>query len=394
MTAINASFNNTKYSLKELNHFKSKIITLKDKEDSILYKEIISWLKKLSNKNEFIEYSIDLARLYIKNKQVIVGEKLFQKAIQLLKNTDKRNYVALLSKHIEFLHDCCEYQKAVEHYLNYTVIKNEIQILDKKNEIEKFRKKYKDAEQQKEIERLNNEKILQEKLVEQVADINKTNEELVKINSELYNIHWDLMETKILRSQMNPHFIYNTLNSISSLIKSHKNKEAISYLQKFSKLTSQIFKKHSKGNISLKEELDFCLQYISLEKLRFGDKIKFDLKIDESINTKEQFIPSMILQPLLENAVKHGIFHKQNEHIGLLSLKIKNHKKHVAFTIQDNGIGFKKTPEEIFLNERESSVIIINKRVNIFNKLSLTTISIQIKSSNKTGTKLHFKLNK
>ena len=394
MTVINTTSNNIKQPLKELIRFKSKLIRLKDTEDTILNNEIITWLKNLSDKDDFIEYSVAIARLYIKNKQVNVGDKIFQKVIQFLKNTDKRKYIAVISMHISFLHACGEYQKAVAYYLEYDVIKNEIRILDKKNEIEKYRQKYKEAEQQMEIERLNNEKMLQNKLVEQVADINKTNEELVNINRELYNIHWDLMETKILRSQMNPHFIYNTLNSISSLIKYHKNKEAISYLQKFSKLTSQIFKKNSKKNISLKEELDFCLQYISLEKLRFGDKIKFDLQIDEAIQTKNQLIPSMILQPLLENAVKHGIFHRKNESSGLLSLKIKNQKNHIRFTIEDNGIGFNKTPEEVFLNERESSLIIVNKRINIYNKLSINAISIHIKSTNKTGTKLQFKLNK
>jgi len=378
----------------ELKQFKSKITATKNQENATLYNEIVRWLKQLPDKNNIINYSIDITRAYIKNKQLQPADTIFQKLIHQLKIADKRKYLDVVSAHIDFLQKNDEYKSAVEYYLEYDVIKNEIRNLDKEIEVNKLRQKYKDAEQQMDIERLNHQKELQKKLVAQAADIDKTNKELIQINKELFDVHYDLMETKILRSQMNPHFVYNTLNSISSLIKSRRNTEAISYLQKFSKLTRQIFEKNSRKDVSLKDEIDFCLQYISLEKLRFGDKFNFELALDDTININKQMIPSMILQPLLENAVKHGIFHNEADKGGILRLSIKNNVKSVAIKIEDNGSGFNKNIDEVFSNERESSLIIVNKRINIYNKDKLTAMSMIINSNKKKGTTLRFKLKK
>ncbi len=144
-------------------------------------------------------------------------------------------------------------------------------------------------------------------------------------------------ELRTLRSQINPHFVFNSLNSIKSYILTHRPIEAAEYLTDFSVLMRSILQHSKEQLISLTNELETVLLYIKLEKLRFEDNFEFIYELDESIDTDEVLIPPMLLQPYIENAIKHGLMNKEGKRI--LELKIKHLNNFIEIIVEDNGIG-------------------------------------------------------
>lgn len=153
-----------------------------------------------------------------------------------------------------------------------------------------------------------------------------------------------MLEQQMMRSQMNPHFLFNSLNSIKLYIINNEKENAVYYLNKFSKLIRAILSNSREKEISLKEELETMELYVNIESIRFTDKIHYDVIIDEKINTDQIKIPSMILQPFIENAIWHGLSNKVGDKI--LKIFITNKVKgQISFEIVDNGIGRQKAQE-------------------------------------------------
>jgi sensor histidine kinase YesM len=143
-------------------------------------------------------------------------------------------------------------------------------------------------------------------------------------------------ELRTLRSQINPHFVFNSLNSIKSYILTHRSTEAAEYLTDFSTLMRSILQHSKEQLIPLKDELETALLYVRLEQLRFEDNFEFVYDLDPNIAIDEIQIPPMLLQPYIENAIKHGLMNKEGKK--RLMLKIEQSEK-IKITIEDNGIG-------------------------------------------------------
>ncbi|MEO0337922.1 MAG: histidine kinase [Bacteroidota bacterium] len=146
-----------------------------------------------------------------------------------------------------------------------------------------------------------------------------------------------LSRMQTLRSQINPHFMNNSLNAIESLIIQDKKKEASKYLVHFSRLTRKMLDSSRKPMTSLKDELDTLKHFLALEQLRFRDKFSYTIEISPEIDTGQVQFPAVLLQPYVENAILHGI--KPLEGKGHLSIKIEKLGKTLKVSIQDNGIG-------------------------------------------------------
>jgi LytS/YehU family sensor histidine kinase len=146
-----------------------------------------------------------------------------------------------------------------------------------------------------------------------------------------------------LRLQMNPHFLFNALNSIQQMILANEEMVATKYLSRFSKLLRMILIHSDKETISLKEELDILKLYVELESVRFKEAFTYEISCDEDIDTDEVKIPTLLIQPFVENAIWHGLMHKE----GLRHLKIAftDRGDYVQCVIEDNGIGRQKAKE-------------------------------------------------
>ena len=144
------------------------------------------------------------------------------------------------------------------------------------------------------------------------------------------------MQISLLKSQINPHFLFNTLNSISTLISSNKE-QARKVITNLSDIFRYALDSHSETMVKLHEEIDFIENYIRIQQVRFGDRLKFQKEIDTSCLNIE--IPPMILQPLVENSVKYGISPKEDG--GTISLLVRRSGKVIMFEVNDDGLGSK-----------------------------------------------------
>lgn len=175
------------------------------------------------------------------------------------------------------------------------------------------------------------------------------------------------LEQNMLKSQMNPHFIFNSLNSIKLYIINNEKENAVYYLNKFAKLIRKILVASNEKDISLADELETMKLYMNIENIRFSNEIDFKIKIDEKINPENVRVPSLILQPFLENSLWHGLSSKADDKRIELDIK-KQSDDYITISITDNGVG-RKVSNERKLNktlQRDSVGIEITKE-RLFN---------------------------
>ncbi len=146
------------------------------------------------------------------------------------------------------------------------------------------------------------------------------------------------LKQKLLLTQMNPHFIFNSIDNIQSLIYNKQDKEAVNYLTKFSKLTRQILENSNENYISLAEELAMIENYLSIQQLLYNNKFDYRLSVDAALDPEILLIPPMLTQPFIENAIKHGL--KQTTEKGFIALRFFMDGNPLFFEITDNGTGF------------------------------------------------------
>lgn len=144
-----------------------------------------------------------------------------------------------------------------------------------------------------------------------------------------------------IKAQMNPHFFYNALNTIQSYIFSNDKFNATTYLAKFSKLTRMILEMSGQETIKLEDEIASLKLYLELEKMRFQSDFEFEIVVDKQMDVQSLSIPSMLIQPYVENAVKHGLLHKEGAKT--LAIHFYDHEDFVVVVIEDNGVGREKS---------------------------------------------------
>ena len=203
------------------------------------------------------------------------------------------------------------------------------------------------------------------------------------------------LEQAMLRSQMNPHFLFNSLNSIKLYIINNDKKNAVHYLNKFSKLVRKILEASSLKEISLAEELETVELYMNIENIRFSNEINFKISIDDDIDIHTIKIPSLILQPFLENAIWHGLSSKEGEKN--IDLRIsRGNKNFIDISITDNGVGRDAAEiikESKVLKRKSVGLEITKERLANFardyqNTFDVTIIDLFDEDKNATGTRV------
>ena len=197
----------------------------------------------------------------------------------------------------------------------------------------------------------------------------------------------NLLALKSLRSQMNPHFIFNALNSVNSFIATNDERTANKYLSDFSKLMRAVLENSEEDFIPLQKEIELIELYTKLEHFRFKDKFEYTINIDKTIDIEAYQIPPMLLQPYIENAVWHGLRYKND--MGLLEISItKIQKGVIAITIADNGIGRKKSKSLKTQNQQKHNskgLGNIKKRVSILNQMYKDKVDVFIDDNTTEG---------
>jgi ligand-binding sensor domain-containing protein len=201
-------------------------------------------------------------------------------------------------------------------------------------------------------------------------------------------------ELKALRAQMNPHFLFNSLNSIQQFILTHKEEEAVFYLNRFARLMRMILNNSEKSAVTLNEEIDALKIYIDLEKMRFSNKFDYEITVAQNIDADYEQIPTMLLQPFVENAILHGL--TPGEKHGLLKINFFVENNFIHAIIEDNGIGRRKSGE-INKDSHRSHVSmgmkITQDRLKLMGNIQQTTFNARIldltdSAGNAAGTRV------
>lgn len=222
--------------------------------------------------------------------------------------------------------------------------------------------------------------------IKNIQQRNKLVEQKMKIEHEL-----NQSMLSAIKSQMNPHFLFNALNTIQSYIYTNDKENASEYLSKFSQLTRLILDMSNKDFVSMADEIKALKLYLELEQQRFEDKLQYIFHIDDNINTETLYIPTMLIQPYVENAIKHGLLHKKNDR--KLNISFQKQEGGILVNIEDNGIGRKRSEQLNKHKQKHQSFALKanEKRLEILNRGLKQSIALQIidkedKHGNALGT--------
>ena len=442
-----------KWSLSINNENIAKIKEAQDSLDLAIYytKKALTIDKSINNHyGRMICYN-RLGKLYIKKEDYSNAKKVLNDAIPIAESVKNSFYISLINNNLGWLNTKTKkYSKAKEHF------KISLKLAEKKNyktalteiytnysEYHEQTGNYADALKYYKKHTLISNQLLNDKTSKYVNDLiakydseRKTNQiknlakqnEIAQLQLIKNRNFWIIflvstfsllvilyflyrqnllkkekkiltLEQDVLRTQMNPHFIFNALNSIKHYIINNEQKNAVHYLNKFSKLIRKILESSSVKEVSLQEELETMDLYMNIENIRFSNEIYYNFNVDQALDLSKIKVPPLVLQPFLENALWHGLSSKKGDKNILLSV-YKPSENFIQIDIQDNGIG-RKASAQIKSNKtikRKSIGIELTKeRLNNFikgfkNPFSLSFNDLFDDQKNPNGTKVILKI--
>jgi hypothetical protein len=188
-----------------------------------------------------------------------------------------------------------------------------------------------------------------------------------------------LLQQRLFRSQMNPHFVFNSLGSIQCSIINEEPDKAVKYLSMFSKLMRNILDSSQEETISLKDEITTIKNYLELQKVRFPRKFDYSIDVDNDIDEEQLFLPPILAQPFIENAIEHGIKHKEGK--GRIDIRCRRSNDVAMFEVEDDGIG-RERARDLLLKQEEShkslATVITRERIAALNRRSKKKITLEI----------------
>jgi tetratricopeptide (TPR) repeat protein len=280
------------------------------------------------------------------------------------------------------------YPMAIEYLDNAFVLKDSLLGKEKNRQMAEMEAKYQNEKKEKEIETLAQTNKLQIKqsryailglaslalLIAAMAFFLIRQNKINTLNAKIE------MEQKLLRSQMNPHFIFNAITSIQSYIYSEEPKTAANYLSSVFRLMRSIIESSKKEYVLLGKEMSALKDYLILQQLCFHDKFDFEIDIDEKIDLENTLIPPMLAQPFIENSIKHGILNNPVEK-GKLQIRLYTGNRMIVLEIEDNGIGRERSKE---ISNKQKGVHlsvatdITKERIALLNRNSNRKMEIEI----------------
>ncbi|RXF67380.1 hypothetical protein EKH83_19725 [Arcticibacter tournemirensis] len=194
------------------------------------------------------------------------------------------------------------------------------------------------------------------------------------------------LEQQALQAMMNPHFIFNVMNSIQYFINTKENTMANQVLTGFARLIRKNLDICNKSYISVEEEVSYLALYLSLEKMRFGEKMNYSIEVDKEIDNQQMFIPSMLLQPYVENAIWHGIMPKDSP--GTIKISIRKRNDELNIEIADDGVGIENSKKLKTGDHISRGMRLTEQRVLLLNKFKREQIKIDVSQVPSGGTKV------
>jgi LytS/YehU family sensor histidine kinase len=188
------------------------------------------------------------------------------------------------------------------------------------------------------------------------------------------------LEQKALRSQMNPHFIFNSLNSIQQYVAERDITGANNFITDFSRLIRMTLDLSTNTFINLSDEIDYITTYLKVEKTRLENQFDYSVNIDKTLNLHEIHLPPLLLQPYVENSIRHGIKYKK-ENKGMINISVQKKEADILVSIEDNGIGREAAQQyksKYHIQYQSKGMSINNDRIDVLNSYNDQKIKIAI----------------
>lgn len=287
------------------------------------------------------------------------------------------------------------FETAMEYYKEAMAYKDTI-LNEKSNyHLTTFEVMFEAEQQREQIMQLNQETLAQKYIMERqwwfmfifavlavvtlVVTVLLVNQNRLRIKyQDLRNRH------KLLRSQMNPHFIFNALSAIQVYVLEHDVEKSTKFLTDFAKLMRQVLKLSQQDYITLKDEAEILAYYLDLQQLRFNIPFVYDIEIDDEMDPTSVVVPPMITQPFVENAVEHGIKVLQGE--GRIKISFKKEEEQMVVMVEDNGIGIIASRQQKNEKSHESMALkITRERLDVIQKDSGGKVSLEIVDKKKNN---------
>jgi len=284
-----------------------------------------------------------------------------------------------------------DYQSAIKYLDKSNMLKDSIFSIEKNKQITEMEAKYQSEKKEKEIEALSQKNQIQNLQIRQneyfiiglsfLALLTAVIAFLLIRQNRINTLSAKIeLEQKLLRSQMNPHFIFNAMTSIQNYIYKEEPQEAANYLSSVFKLMRSILESSKQEYIVLEKEISTLTYYLTLQQICFHNKFDFTITTGPGIDIENTLIPPMMAQPIIENAIEHGIVNKTDEK-GKISIRLALHGDMFSFEIEDNGVGRDKAREISLQHSSEHLSVATNitqERIDLLNKKSKKKISMQI----------------
>lgn len=404
LESYNNALSNVNNNPSEANNIKSDIADLLAKNNELeqaisIKNAVVKNADSINNISQRITKRQELAELYIlkneSNKALQLIQEAYNLALSKGKTIEAKNTLIQL---INFYKSKNDDKKTLELYENFlfkleALIKSDSSLID--------RKLFELTDSK--IKQLEKEKALKDELISKKNTFNYflISSVVVLIILAIIIIRYSVairtknkkISLQSLRREMNPHFIFNSLNSVNQFIAQNKEIEANKYLSSYSSLMRNMMENSSKDFIPIQKEIEQLNKYLELEHLRFNDKFDYKITIDLNIENENILIPNMLIQPHIENAIWHGLRYKEEKGILIVNMNLKS--SFIEVIIEDNGIGVKRSQEIKTQNQKVHQSIgltNIKKRIKLLNDLYNLNISFTINNlTSESGTiiKIH-----
>jgi sensor histidine kinase YesM len=351
--------------------------------------------KSLKNKEKLIQCYNNLAELniiigkYEKAQQYLDESKLLTDEIGSL---EELQYILKYQLRLDSLEG--NYKHALHTALSLSKVQDSLTGFEKTKQIAELETKYETEKKDSEIALLSQQAQIQELLISQ-RNIQLIGAGIILIllisGGLIYYQQRKIrhqqsvsdLEQRMLRLQMNPHFIFNALSSIQNYILKSDTKESVQYLAKFARLMRQILEHSRQDFISIDEEADMLKNYLTIQQLRFSQLKEFSVTVDPAIDTENTEIPPLFAQPFVENALEHGLIDPEND--GKIDIRFSLSNDNIILEISDNGKGLEST--EVKVKEHQSlATRITRERLELLSKRYKRQFNLELFSNELKGT--------
>ncbi|MDT8432942.1 MAG: tetratricopeptide repeat protein [Bacteroidales bacterium] len=363
-------------------------------DSSIIYRRYSLGLsQELSDCEGITEEYLKLAELYMETGRydsvLVFANKSLQKAVEC-------DYPLRQSEALKFIADYYssrgDFKSAFSVLQQYYVIKDSISSADVKNNIAELETKYQTKVKEQQIELLTVENQLSSQRL-RVSIL--TAAALLTLMLLIIYVFFSRrrqarlkeanLKQQLFLSHMNPHFIFNALGSIQNYLYKNKPELTAGYLARFSFLMRSILSNSSKKSISLAEEIEILKNYMELEKMRLNNSFEYEINYPDDLETELIHIPPMMIQPFVENAIKHGL--KEGREDGRITVSFKDKNELLEVLITDNGVGIDEAMKSSQSGHKSMALSIFNRRMQIYRKYSRNLPFPTIKDLSSSGRK-------